>query len=197
MRDGQASRGRVRGRRTPPPPAVDGVAGETAAQTIESFVWTIRRRPARYIGPFVALYVAVSANALITLWGRPWWVPLIAAAVVLVLAFPIVLWVRAALPGRRTYASSDARLAIDARARGWYIADHVARLGTRGAGRRLRLRIRDQLIAAADAQQVIVYAHTTSEKLAHAYMEDIPGLRIASVRGDRILLVRPPRRHLR
>lgn len=197
MRDGQASRGRVRGRRTPLPPAVDGVPGETAAQTVQSFVWTIRRRPARYVGPFAALYVAVCLDALIVLWGRPWWVSLIAAVVVLVVVFPIVLWVRAALPGRRTYASSDARLAIDARTRGWYIADHIARLGTRGAGRRLRLRIRDQLIAAADAQQVVVYAHTTSEKLAQAYMEDIPGLRIASVRGDRILLVRPPRRHLR
>lgn len=197
MRDGQASRGRVRGRRTPPPPAVDGVPGETAAQVIESFVWTIRRRPARYVGPFAALFVAAYVNALITLWGRPWWVQLIAAVVVLVVAFLIALWVRAALLGRRTYASAEARLAIVRHRRGWYIADHIARRGSRGAGRRLRLRIRDKLIAAADAQQVIVYAHTTSEKLAQAYMEDIPGLRIASVRGDRILLVRPPRRHLR
>ena len=194
--DGQASQGRVRGRGTPPP-AVDGVPGETAAQTIESFVWTIRRRPARYIGPFAALFVVAYAGALIVLWGLPWWMQLIAAAVVLVVAFLIALWGRAAWPGRRTYASSEARMAVARHRRGWYIADHIAQRGTRGAGHRLRLRIRDQLIAAADAQQIVVFAHTTSEKLAHAYMEDIPGLRIASTRGDRILLVRPPRRHLR
>ena len=187
----------MRGRRTPPPPTVNGVPSETLAQAVQSLGWTIRRRPARWLGPLAALLVVSYANAAVVLWGRPWWVSLIAAVVVLVLVFPIVLWVRAALPGRRTYASSDARLAIIARTHGWYIADHVARLGTRGAGRRLRLRIRDQLIAAADAQQVVVFAHTTSMKLARAYMTDIPGLRIASVRGDRILLVRPPRRHLR
>ncbi|MGI0520195.1 hypothetical protein ABY45_06490 [Microbacterium maritypicum] len=38
-----------------------------------------------------------------------------------------------------------------------------------------------------------MFAHTRSMKLARAYMEDIAGLRIASVRGDRILLVRPLR----
>lgn len=194
---GKASRGRVRGRRTPPPPAVDGVPGETAAQAVQSLGWTIRRRPARWLVPLAALVVVSYANAVVVFWGWPWWVQLTTAVAVFVVAFAIGFTVHSARSGRRTYASPDARLAITRHRRGWYIADHIALRGTTGAGHRLRLRIRDQLIAAADAQRVVVFAHTTSMKLARAYMADIPGLRIASVRGDRILLVRPPRRHLR
>lgn len=197
MPSGQASRGRVRGRRTPPPPTVNGVPSETLAQAVQSLGWTIRRRPARWLGPLAALLVVSYANAAVVLWGRPWWVQLVAAVVVLVVAFTIGFAVQSSRPGRHTYASPEARLAVVRHRRGWYIADHIALRGTTGAGHRLRLRIRDQLIAAADSQEVVVFAHTTSMKLARAYMADIPGLRIASVRGDRILLVRPPRRHLR
>lgn len=197
MRRGQASRVRVQGRGTPDPPAVDGVRRETARQAVESLGWTVRRRPARYVSLLALLLMLSFADAAIVLWGRPWWLQLACAVLVLLVAIAIGFTVRSARSNRHTYASPDARLAIEARDRGWYFADHVARPGTRGEGRELRRRVSNVLTSAADQQHVVVYAHTISEKLARAYMADIPGLRIASVRGDRILLVRPPRRHLR
>jgi len=93
---------------------------------------------------------------------------------------------------RCTYASPDARLAIVSTPRGWYLADHVIRPGATLEGHRLRLRVRDALTLAADARQIVVYAHTKDERLARIYMRCVPGMRIAARRGKRILLVRVP-----
>lgn len=179
--------------RTPRPPLVDGVDQATVLRVVQGRVWTVRRRPAPYLIPLAVVLAISYAEALFLFWRLPWWVPVLAAVGIAVLAIAITFTVLSARPGRRTYASPDAQLTIIRRRRGWYIADHVARPGTRGAGAQLRRQIRHPLIAAADAQRVVVYAHTKSMKLAHAYMQDIPGMRIASVHGDRILLVRPPR----
>ena len=197
MSVGQASRGRVRGRGAPRPPALDGVPSEGPAQTVQSFGWTVWRRPARFAPILCALYLVVLCDLIVLAWGAPWWALCLVAVPLMIVALVLGHVARDLLVRRRTYATADARLAVDATSRGWYIADHIARPGSTGEGHRLRLRIRDQLTAAADDSHVIVYAHTGSDKLARAYMEDIPGLRIAARRGSKILLVRVPRRHLR
>lgn len=164
---------------------------------VQSFGWTIWRRPARFVPILCALYVVVLCDLIVMAWGSPWWALCLIAVPLVIVALALGHLTRDLLVRRRSYATVDARLAVDATSRGWYISDHIARPGSTGAGHRLRLLIRDQLTAAADDAQVIVYAHTGSDKLAGAYMEDIPGLRIAARTGSKILLVRVPRRHLR
>jgi len=181
---------------TPLPPVVDGVSTETFGGAVESFVWIVFRRPGMYVPLLSGVVLASFAYAVMLVPG-PVWAPAVIAFAMAVVALAGGLAVQWARRRRRVHASPDARLAILARRRGWYVADHVARPGVRGAGRRLRLQVAPVLISQADAADVVVYAHTTSETLAEAYLADIPGLRIAGRRGRRILLVRPPRRHLR
>lgn len=163
-------------------------------EAIQSFGWTTWRRPARFVPLLCGLYLVVLGDLTVMAWGSPWWALCLVAIPLMIVALILGYIARNLITRRQTYATADARLAVDATSRGWYIADHIARPGTTGAGRRLRLQVRDQLTAAADDAQVIVYAHTGSEKLAHAYMDDIPGFRIAARNKSKILLVRIPRR---
>lgn len=190
----QASRRRASGSRAPRPPALDGVEAESPAQAIQSFGWTTWRRPARFVPLLGALYLVMLSDLIVMAWGSPWWALCIIALPLTIVALILGYIARNLITRRRTYTTTDARLAVDATSRGWYIADHIARPGTTGAGHRLRLQVRDQFTTAADDAQVIVYAHTGSDKLARAYMDDIPGLRIAARNKSKILLVRVPRR---
>ncbi len=167
---------------------------QSAMQAIQSFGWTTCRRPARFVPPLCALYLVVLSDLIVMAWGTPWWALCLIAIPVTIVALILGYIARNLLMRRQTYTTADARLAVDVTSRGWYIADHIARPGTTGAGHRLRLQIRDQLTTAADDAQVIVYAHTGSDKLARAYKDDIPGFRIAARNKSKILLVRIPRR---
>lgn len=153
--------------------------------------------PARYVRLLGMLWVGFLALGLVQVWSwhTPWWVLLAVAVAGLPLALVIAFSLQWARRRRRAYASPDARLAIVTKDRGWYVADHVVRPGTALEGHRLRLLVRDVLIDAADAQQVTVYAYARDERLARIYQRCIPGMRLASREGDRILLVRVPRPH--
>lgn len=183
-------------RKTPPPPNVSVAPGETFAQALQSLVWSFRRRANRYALSLSLLLAECIAIAIVFFWGRPWWLLVIIVLSLFLVALTIGFWIRHISPSRQTYASENARLAISRHNRGWYVIDHVARPGTKMEGRRLRRSVAGELTTAADEQQVIVFAHTTSMELARAYMDDIPGLRIASIRGKKLLLVRVPRRHI-
>lgn len=154
------------------------------------------RRPRLYRLPLALLLIECVVIAFVVLWGKPWQLQVGVGLVIFVVALLAGFWIRHVSPTRRTYASENARLAISQQQRGWYVVDHIARPGARGEGHQLRVAVAGELTAAADEQQVIVYAKTTSMKLAHAYMDDIPGLRMAPSRDSKILLVRVPRRRI-
>lgn len=108
------------------------------------------------------------------------------------LALGCVYSVRWNLTRRHAYVTRDARLILSRTRHGWLVIEHVARPGTRGAGRELRRLIAQPLAAAADALGVSVYAYARDERLARRYCEDLPGMRIAGREEGRLLLVRRP-----
>lgn len=196
-------RGMKSRRSIPYPIASVGAPRETALQALQACGWSVRRRPRFFVLVFVTLipftfatgWVATFWSHAGAFWGLPWWIFALVCALLVVVAIPLsfVLFARLA-PGWVKYATKDARFGIQVKSRGWYAGDHVSRPGTLDSGREIRLLVRDDLLTVADEHRIVLWAHTTSEKLARRYMEDIPGLRVAGRgRRGRILLVRPAR----
>ncbi|WP_152545468.1 hypothetical protein [Microbacterium sp. CH12i] len=190
-------------RSIPYPIASVGAPREKALQALQACGWSVQRRPWFFVLVVVTLTpFAFVTGWLVTFWSRtgafsglPWWIFALICLLLVVVAIPLGFVVFATMaPGWVKYATKDARFGIQVKSRGWYAGDHVSRPGTKDAGREIRLLVRDDLITVADEHRVVIWAHTTSATLARRYIEDIPGLRIASRgRRGRILLVRPPR----